>query len=215
MLSIRNLAAIKNEAKKFFRYSKGSHGWDHTERVYSLCLHIGKKEKADLFVIQCSALLHDIGRQHEDSSLGKTCHAEKGAIIARKILKKYKFNKETTDAIIHCIETHRFRGIKIPISKEAKILFDADKLDSIGAAGIGRAFLFAGEVGAKLHNKNIDIKKTKPYTSEDTAYREFLVKLCKIKDKMLTKEGKRMAKERHSFMLNFFNRLNKETDGII
>jgi uncharacterized protein len=210
-----SLFRIKNEAKRFFKSAKGSHGWDHTERVYSLCLHIGKKEKADLFILQCSALLHDIGRSHEDLSLGQTCHAKQGAILARKTLKKHNLDKESINKIIHCIETHRFRGTKIPISKEAKILFDADKLDSIGAIGIGRAFLFAGEVGAKLHNKNIDINNTKPYTAEDTAYREFIVKLSKIKDRMLTKEGRRMAKERHKFMTEFFSRLDKETDGII
>ncbi len=210
-----SLFRIKNEAKRYFKSAKGSHGWDHTERVYSLCLHIEKKEKADLFVLKCSALLHDIGRTHEDISLGQTCHAKKGAILARKILQKYKLDKKTIDKIIHCIETHRFRGTKIPVSKEAKILFDADKLDSIGAIGIGRAFLFAGEVGAKLHNKNIDIRNTKPYTAEDTAYREFVVKLSKVKDRILTKEGKRIAKERHAFMTEFFSRLDKESDGII
>ena len=102
---------------------------------------------------------------------------------------------------------------KIPNSKEAKILFDADKLDSIGAIGIGRAFLFAGEIGAKLHNKDVDIDKTKPYTKEDTAYREYMIKLRKVKERMLTDEGKHIAKERHKFMVEFFDRLNKEVDG--
>ena len=73
--------------------------------------------------------------------------------------------------------------------------------------------MFAGRTGAKLHNKDVDINKTKPYTKEDTAYREFLVKLRFLKDRMLTKEGKRLAKERHKFMMDFFNRLNKEVNG--
>ena len=114
---------------------------------------------------------------------------------------------------MHCIECHRFRKNKPPISIEAKILFDADKLDSIGAIGIGRAFSFAGGVGARLHIKDIDITKTKEYSVDDCAYREFLVKLIKLKDRMLTKEGKRIAKERHNFMVEFFDRLNKEVDG--
>jgi uncharacterized protein len=117
------------------------------------------------------------------------------------------------EGVIHCIQTHRFRKRVVPISKEAKILFDADKLDSIGAVGIGRAFLFAGEVGARLHNKDINLRKTKPYTKEDTAYREYLIKLRKIKDRIFTKEGKRIARERHRFMVEFFERLNRETDG--
>jgi uncharacterized protein len=92
-------------------------------------------------------------------------------------------------------------------------LFDADKLDSIGAVGIGRAFLFAGEVGARLHNKDSDISKTKPYTREDTAFREYMVKLRWVRDRMFTKEGKRIAAERHKYMVDFFHRLDKETDG--
>jgi len=205
---------IKEEVKPYFLNAKGSHDWDHVERVYNLCLHIGKKENADIETLKMAAILHDIGRGYEDKLNGKICHAEKGAILARKILEKHNLDKERIKKIVHCVESHRFRGHKIPQSKEAKILFDADKLDSIGAVGIGRAFLFAGEIGAKLHNRNVDMEKTEPYTKEDTAYREYLVKLIKVKDKMLTQEGKRIAEERHRFMTNFFNRLNNEIDGL-
>ncbi len=206
---------IRKEARRFFSQARGSHNWDHTERVYELCLRIGKKEKANLKILRLAALLHDIGREEEDRSNGKICHTERGVALARKLLEKYHLEKEKIEKILHCIKTHRFRKRIIPKSKEARILFDADKLDSIGAIGIGRAFLFAGEVGARLHNKGIDVKKTKPYTKEDTAYREFLVKLSKIKDRMFTREGKRIARERHKFMVEFFERLNKEVDGLL
>lgn len=204
---------IKEEAKAQFRRARGSHDWDHTERVYQICMRIGRKEKADLEVLRLAALLHDIGRAEEDRLNGKICHSEKGAVLARKILEKHGVEKGTANQVIHCIKAHRFRGGNIPQSIEAKILFDADKLDSIGAIGIGRAFLFAGEVGARLHDPQIDLKKTKPYTIEDTAYREFLVKLSRIKDRIFTREGKRIAEERHKFMVEFFDRLNRETAG--
>jgi len=204
---------IKEEAKNIFSGAKSSHNWEHTERVYNLCIHLGKREEVDMEILQLAAILHDIGRDCQDKSNGKICHAEKGAILTKELLEKYNLEKKKIDRIVHCVESHRFRNNKIPQSKEAKILYDADKLDAIGATGIGRAFLFAGEIGTKLHNKDVDIEKTKPYTIEDTAYREFTVKLVKIKNKMLTKEGKRIAKERHNFMIDFFNRLNKEVDG--
>lgn len=202
---------IQQVAKKQFSSARGSHDFEHTMRVYNLCLHIGKKEKADLKILELAALLHDIGRNEEDNKKGKICHAEKGAKIAEKILKKFSYNK--IPEVLHCIRSHRFRGKNIPISKEAKILFDADKLDSIGAVGVGRAFLFAGEHGAKLHNGEIDVLLTKEYSKEDTAYREFMVKLQHIKDRMLTKEGQNLAKERHEFMVDFFKRLKKEVKG--
>lgn len=204
---------IKKEAKNIFSKAKGSHDWEHTQRVCNLCVFIGEKEKADMEILQLAAILHDIGRNCQDKSNGKICHAERGAVLAEKLLEKYSLEKEKIDRIIHCIESHRFRNNKIPQSKEAKTLYDADKLDAIGATGIGRAFLFAGEVGARLHNNDVDIEKTKPYSKEDTAYREFMVKLIRIKDKMLTQEGKSIAEERHNFMVDFFDRLNKEVDG--
>jgi uncharacterized protein len=214
-LSPRILETVRQESQAYFRDARGSHDWGHTERVYELCLRIGRKERADLDVLKLAALLHDIGREEEDRSNGRTCHAEKGAVLARKILEKNGIDEQKTAKIVRCIETHRYRGRLVPDSLEGKVLFDADKLDSIGAVGIGRAFLFAGEVGARLHDPKIEVRRTKPYTKEDTAYREFLVKLSRIKARMFTREARRMARERHAFMAEFFNRLNKETAGAL
>jgi uncharacterized protein len=200
-------------AKTSFAAARGSHDWDHTERVYRLCMHIGRAEGADLEVLAVAAFLHDVGRSHEDESKGTICHAEKGAEIAETLLVNYPLSDEKKQNIVHCIGSHRFRGNNAPETLEARTLFDADKLDSIGAIGIGRAFLFAGEVGAKLHNPQVDLHNTRPYTEEDTGYREFKLKLSKIKDRMLTAEGKRLAEERHAFMEGFFERLQQEYEG--
>lgn len=192
----------------------GCHGPDHTERVHKTVLHIGRIMDASLDILSAAALLHDIGRQYETEKQGGICHAEKGAELAKEILQKLEFSEAFIAEVIHCIETHRYRGDKVPETLEAKILFDADKLDSIGAVGIGRAFLFAGQTGARLHNDSeVDILACKPYSKEDTAYREFKFKMSKVKDKMLTQEGKRLADERHDFMELFFQRLEREIKG--
>ena len=192
----------------------GCHGPDHTERVHKTVLHIGRMMDASLNILSAAALLHDIGRQYETEKQGGICHAEKGAELAKEILQKLEFSEAFIVEVTHCIETHRYRGDKVPETLEAKILFDADKLDSIGAVGIGRAFLFAGQTGARLHNDSeVDILACKPYSKEDTAYREFKFKMSKIKDKMLTQEGKRLAEERHDFMELFFQRLEREIKG--
>ncbi len=204
---------IRSKAKNSFLNVRESHGWEHTERVYNLALHIAQIEKANLGIVKLAAFLHDIGRDYEDNSNGKICHAEKGAEIARNILEDLDIEVKTISRIVHCIECHRFRKEKPLQLLEAKVLYDADKLDAIGAVGIGRAFLFAGETGAKLHDPNVDTLKTKEYSKDDTAYREFLVKLQKVKDKMQTKEGQRIAEERHNFMVTFFDRINKEVEG--
>jgi len=192
----------------------GCHGPDHTERVHKTVLHIGRMMDASLDILSAAALLHDIGRQFETEKQGGICHAEKGAELAKEILQKLEFSEAFIVEVTHCIETHRYRGDKVPETLEAKILFDADKLDSIGAVGIGRAFLFAGQTGARLHNDSeVDILACKPYSKEDTAYREFKFKMSKVKDKMLTQEGKRLAEERHDFMELFFQRLEREIKG--
>lgn len=204
---------IKAEVRAQFENARGSHDWDHTERVLRLGLKIGRKEKADLPILRLAAVLHDIGRGEEDRSNGTVCHAEAGAKKARRILAGHGLPPDAISRIVHCIAAHRYRKAVRPETLEARVLFDADKLDSIGAVGIGRAFLFAGEVGARLHDPEIEVEKTKPYTIEDTAYREYLVKLRHIKDCMTTAEGRRLARERHAFMKDFFVRLNSESRG--
>ncbi|MDR3237746.1 MAG: HD domain-containing protein, partial [Spirochaetia bacterium] len=133
-----------------------SHGFDHVQRVLENAKRIAAAEKdADIFIVTAAALLHDIARNEEDMSSGKICHAERGAALALDFLLSHGLESGRAGHISRCILTHRFRKNNAPDTIEAKILFDADKLDSIGAIGIGRAFLFAGEVGALLHNPDI------------------------------------------------------------
>ena len=182
-------------------------------RVAGLCKRIGAAEGADMGVLLTAAYLHDIGRALQDSSNGAVCHAKKGAEMALPIIKNLSISDDRKNNIIHSIESHRFRGTIAPATIEARVLFDADKLDAIGAVGVGRVFLFAGELGAKLHNPDIAVEDVKPYSVNDTGYREFKVKLCKIKDRMLTREGLRIALDRHRFMENFFERFLIEYKG--
>lgn len=211
---------VEKEARKYFEGASGCHDWTHVERVKNLALNIGKKEGAKLDVLEMAALLHDIGRRDEMKCKGKFCHAEKGAEIAREILGKHKIEKSVVENIIHCIQAHRYRKNLKPSTLEAKILFDADKLDSIGAIGVARDFLFAGGAGScNLYTGNEKklAKEEKDYsfTKEDSAVLEYEIKLKFIKNKMLTKNGKKIANERHKFMKDFFVRFWKEVKGVI
>lgn len=192
----------------------GCHGPDHAERVHVTALAMGRELEADLTILSAAALLHDIGRAEESRSRGQLCHAALGAVMAEPLLRELDFPAETVAAIRHCIATHRFRDdTNRPESLEAQILFDADKLDSLGAIGIGRAFLFAGQVGARLHNDEQALADSLAYSLEDTAYREFKVKLCKLPERMLTTVGRKLAGERQQFMQEFFTRLDAEIWG--
>lgn len=215
-MTARNvLERIRRAALDRMEGGRGSHGWDHVERVWNLCRRIGAEEGADLEILEAAAYLHDVGRAEECASGGTVCHAALGAGLSRRILEKEGLPEDWIRAVVRCVEAHRFRGSgPRPESLEAKVLFDADKLDSIGAVGIGRAFLFAGEVGARLHSSEADLANAKPYSREDTAYREFRVKLLYVRDRMLTATGWRIAEGRHRFMVAFFRRLEAEVAGV-
>ncbi len=193
--------------------ARGSHAWDHTLRVCRLCERIGPLENADMEVLRIAALLHDVGRGEQDASGGRVCHAEQGAVLAEPLVKSLSLAPKNEENVLHCIRSHRFRSAHRPESIEAKVLFDADKLDAIGAVGIARAYLFAGEVGARLHNPGNRIENTRSYSREDTGYREYRRKLCRIRERILTPTGRSLADERHAFMESFFNRFIEEYEG--
>ncbi|MFZ3054770.1 MAG: HD domain-containing protein [Minisyncoccales bacterium] len=211
---------VKEKAKAFFVGASGCHDWDHVERVYNLSLKIAEKEGADVNIVKLAAYLHDIGRKEEMDSNGKICHAEKGVILAESILMPYNLDKEIVENIKHCILTHRHTNNHNPKTIEAKVLFDADKLDSIGAVGVARDFLFAGYLGAThlyTGNEKKLAKKAKDYqyTEEDTALLEYYYKLKKVKSKILTKTGKEIAEERDKYMADFFKRFYLEVKGLL
>lgn len=208
------LEELKHRAKALFSNARGSHDWEHSLRVARLCRQIGSREGADMFIVLGAAYLHDIGRCAQDKTDGALCHAEKGAKMVQPILKELGVTESQQDNIIHCVRSHRFRSSCAPETVEAKVLFDADKLDAIGAVGVARAYLFAGELGACLHNPDADASSTLAYTRDDTGYREFVVKLQKIKDHTFTRTGKALALERHEFMVRFFHRFLEEYEGM-
>ena len=205
--------AVRCEARRLMAAGRGSHGFDHVERVLALALRLGAESAADEQVLALAALLHDVGRAQEDGAAGATCHAATGATMAREILLRHGADARCARRVADCVRSHRYRGGARPVSREAKLLFDADKLDSLGAVGIGRAFLFAGEVGARLHNSPAAARRAKDYGPGDTAYREWLVKLRRLPERLLTAAGRRMAVDRAAFAAAFFERLDEEVAG--
>ncbi len=209
---------VKNEARKYFIGASGCHDWTHVERVRNLAMRIGKEESADLFVLEIASYLHDIGRKEEMKVKGKFCHAELGAKEAEVILAQFKIDNKNIENILHCIITHRYRNNHKPETIEAKCLYDADKLDSLGAIGVARAFLFAGHSASNIlytgnEKKLAKLKKNYSFTKEDTVVLEWEVKLRYIKNKMFTMTGENIAKSRHDFMDNFFKEFWLEVGG--
>ncbi len=224
MVSKKQIDEIERKAKEYFDGASVCHDWSHIERVRSLALSIGEKEKANLQVIEIASLLHDIGRKAEFACKGKKedgvkfCHSIEGAKEAKKILCDFDIDEKSVNNILHCISSHRFRNEEIPETLEAKVLFDADKLDSIGAVGIARDFVFVGHFETAMYTGNekaqIESGKNYDFTQEDTAVLEYEKKLKHVKDRMQTKTGKKYAQGRHEFMVKFFERFWDEVIGV-
>lgn len=202
--------ALYRAVEKKLASGASCHDLDHTLRVISNAKKLLENSEADKEIVLLAALLHDIARPEEEKSKGKVCHARLGAEIAPAMLKEAGFSENIAVQVANAIRSHRFRGRNEPETIEADIVFDADKLDSLGAAGIGRAFLFAGHENARLHNTEAEALAADAYSKNDTAYREFLVKLRYLPRKMRTAAGRKLAVERAAFMTQFFEQLNNE-----
>lgn len=207
------LERLEELVRGIFRGTGGCHDFDHTLRVRRNALAIsGQLSGVDVDVVEAGALLHDIGRSAEDAARGGgVCHAEAGAAMARELLKREGYGEEFALRVSRVVGSHRYRGGEKPDTPEGAVVYDADKLDSLGAVGIGRAFLFAGACGAKLHNSTEEALRGVPYGRDDTAWREFLVKLRYLPGAMLTEPGRRLAEERFRVMEEFFKELISET----
>ncbi len=210
----RKFEEIAALVKAHLETAPGCHDFDHTMRVLRNAEMLLKTEKnADAWVVKLAAILHDIARPEEMTSKGAVCHAEQGAETAAAILRNAGFDETIVRQVRGCVLKHRYRGIFQPETAEEKIIYDADKLDSIGATGIGRAFHFAGRENARLHNTESEAVNSEAYSREDSAYREYLVKLRHVEGKLLTEAGRRAAVERSMFMRRFFEQLNYEIYG--
>ncbi|MBR1972488.1 MAG: HD domain-containing protein [Oscillospiraceae bacterium] len=188
-----------------------AHDQEHVYRVLHNGLLIAETETdVDRDVLICACLLHDIGRaeQFADPSL---CHAQVGGEKAFRFLLDHGFTVDFAEKVRECITTHRFRENNQPQSMEAKILFDADKLDVAGAMGIARTLLYQGHVTTPLYSRTPDGSILDG--SEDTApsfFQEYKFKLENLYDRFYTNRGRELALARRSAAVDFYNALLRE-----
>ena len=190
-----------------------AHDKEHIYRVLYGALEIAKAEEhVDQDVLITACLLHDIGRKEQfaDPTL---CHAMVGADKAAAFLLAQGYGKEFAQKVHHCIQTHRFRKALQPQTIEAKILFDADKLDVTGAVGIARSLMYKSEVAEPLYTKLPDGSICDG--SQDDApsfFREYKFKLEKLYDKFYTEKGTQMARQRQPIAAAFYEKLYEEVN---
>jgi len=201
---------LKNNVKILLEKDYSGHDYWHAIRVCNISEKIGKKEKADLDILLAASLLHDIyaGKNY-------ITHVERAVKFANKVLRKVKFPKNKIERVISCIRNHEKYewGKTSKISKEAKILQDADRLDALGAIGIARTFIFSGYNKIPLWIVGQEPKKHYDYKKISSSINHFYEKLLKLKENMNTKTAKNIARERHKFMEIYLERFFKEWEG--
>ncbi len=211
------LQIIKDTAKMVKEKLEGEgsgHDWWHIYRVWKLAKRIAKDENADLFVVELSALLHDIAdykfHDGDEKIGGKT---------TEKWLKNLKVDEQVIGKVVYIVDNISFKGgtgTKIK-SVEGQIVQDADRLDGIGAIGIARCFAYGGHKGHEIYNPEIKPKlnmtKEQYKAHKGTQINHFYEKLLQLKDLMNTRAGKSVAKERHKFMEIYLKQFFNEWEG--
>lgn len=184
-------AAMLDYVRTALRES-GAHGFDHTGRVVRLCEQLGAREGADMAVLIPAALFHDIARPLEEET--GVPHEEEGARIAAAYLRSVRCPEDRIAGIVHAIRAHRYSSGIAPETLEARVLSDADNLDAMGAVGIARTFLQAGERGGGIPDAIDHIRE----------------KLLNLKSRVYTESARSIAEERHAFLTTFLETLDGE-----
>lgn len=203
---------VKEYVKKELGHEPTGHDFWHAFRVWKIAKEIARKEGGDLFVIELSALLHDIA---DWKFYGGNTKA--GSKKAKALLKKLKVEDKITEDVCHIVDNVSFKGagVKNGIkTKEGKIVQDADRLDVIGAIGIARVFAYGGFKEREIYNPEIKSRLHRSFkeykNSKGTSINHFYEKLLLIKDRLNTKTAKKIAKRRHKFLETYLKQFFKE-----
>ncbi len=206
--------------KETLKGAEGGHDWFHIQRVFNNTLLIAKDEKVDVLVVSLAALLHDIADakfHNGDETIGPK--------MAADFLNSISVNKNVVEHVSNIIKHISFKNSLgkrngAPFnSKELQVVQDADRLDAIGAIGIARTFNYGGYKNRELYNPdippNLNMKKEEYKKSNAPTINHFYEKLLLLKDKMNTVSGRKLAEQRHQFMLDYLEQFYAEWEGKI
>ena len=221
MLNLRSwLLDLARETMEREGSDDAAHDFDHLVRVMALADTIAAREGGDLPAIWAAVALHDIGQPRELRHGGD--HALIGAAMAAELLQDTPFPQAAIPAVQQAIREHRMTGGMIPQTLEGRVLYDADKIDSLGAIGIGRLYMITGRYHQKVYTavpaeieEPVDpalvrqLRRRPDYSPSI----EFQLNFANLPDRMTTTTGRELARERYAFMEEFFTRLRREATG--
>ena len=204
------------EARALYAAGDAAHDFDHVHRVATMAQRIAAAEGADLVTVWLAALLHDIPPPASAGDL-RLAHHLQAASYAQTLLTARGVPADRVAAVVHCIEVHRYREQSVtPRTLEARCLYDADKLDSIGAIGVARTFAYAGAHGSRLWTApaaEIAATVAEQTAPDYTPVHEYVFKLCRLLDTLYTPTARAIGAARHAAMVAFFAQLDREMLG--
>ncbi|KPX28361.1 HD domain-containing protein [Pseudomonas ficuserectae] len=187
----------------------GAHDVSHLLRVWKNVCAIRDREGGDARVLIAATLLHDCVSVEKDSPF-RSSASRLAAARARELLTEMGWDEESIAAVAHAIEAHSFSAAITPLTLEARILQDADRLDSLGMIGVARTFYVSGRMGRQLYEPNDPHASQRPYDDMNFAADHFHTKLLHLADSFQTDTGTQMAKIRHDRLKRFLNELMEE-----
>ena len=210
------IEATKDFVKETLKNAESGHDWFHTLRVYNNARLIAKSESVDLYIVALGALLHDIADSkfhNGDDNIAPR--------VVRKFLVQHNVDSFVINSVIDIINNISFNKSLETNNKtnstELDVVQDADRLDAIGAIGIARCFNYGGFKNRKLFDPsikpNLKMSKNEYKNSKAPTINHFYEKLLLLSDKMNTKTGKKIAKERHQFMTEYLDQFHAEWEG--
>lgn len=205
------LAMVTKEVRaRFTSFSDLAHGWEHVQRVYHLALRLAEQEGANAFIVGMAALMHDVGRTTRDPTRS---HAERSAALATELMTSLEVPLESHDAIIHAILAHSYRRGISPATLEARVLFDADRLDNMGASGVMRwAMTTKRKRWPEMQTYHPDdpFATERPLDTDHYLLDRFLAKQARLSDALTTTAGRAMAERRVAFVQLYLQELTFE-----
>ncbi len=204
------------KARQWYRDVDAVHNFGHIERVFNMAVRLAGEENADMEIVMAAALLHDaIGTT--PGAEARSDHHLASAEFAAGVLAEEGWDENRIAAVQHCIRAHRYRdNSELPQTIEAMVIFDADKLDVLGAVGVERVIAYAvlaGEPIFRQPSQQFLQTGVKIPGEPHSAYHEYLFKLVKIKDRLFTRSARLLAEDRDYYLGEFFLRLADEMEG--
>ncbi|MEN6408414.1 MAG: HD domain-containing protein [Anaerolineaceae bacterium] len=206
------------QARGWYTGADSVHDFDHVLRVYAMSQRLAQEEGADMEIVLAAALLHDAqGSAPGGDGEERANHHHSSADFAGEVLAAEGWQPERIAAVQHCIRAHRFRDqSEPPATIEAKILFDADKLDVLGAIGAARTVAYAALDGEPFYVEPSEkfLRTGEEETGEPhSSYHEYLFKLRKVKDRLYTSTARKLAEARDRYLREFYEQLAAEMRG--